>query len=303
MSALTNLLQGLRGKRWARWLGLSLFSWVIFTISLFLTFPSDAVRDRVVQEASKRGMQLRMESVDLAFPLGLSFHETYLILREPDPQAEKPAVAIHIPKLTVRPSVFGLLTGKKAISFDAQLWGGKLSGKAGSSDEGGMIDARLRNLDLGQSVLGAVGLQFEGKIEELRFEARGNHLADAEGELVLKGSDLVLNGGEVNHFSLPKVALGTLEGKITMGEGSAQIETFEANGEDITAQVEGSLRLSDRLTLSTLQTRLRFKPSEAWWSQNEMLRAGASMALRKDNDGFHTIQMYGQLGKPRFRTN
>lgn len=303
MSILTNLLNRFRGKRWAKWVGFSLFSWAVFTLSLYLTFPSEAVRDRVVQVAWQQGVNLRMESVGLAFPLGISFSETYWILREADPQAEVGAVAIHIPKATLRPSLLGLLTGKLALSFDASLWGGNLAGRLSSSDDGREIQARLRGVELGESVLGAIGLQFEGKIEELRLEAAGSQLASLEGELSLKGENLVINGGEVNHFSLPKIALGTLEGKVMIADGKAEIETFEANGDDITALVEGSIRFADRLGLSTLQTKLRFKPSESWWSENEMLRAGAAMALRKDGEGFHNIQLYGQLSRPRFRLN
>lgn len=303
MSVHTKILQTLREKRWARWLGLSLFSWAVFTFSLYLTFPSDAVRDRIVQAARQQGMQVRMESVNLALPLGLTFNETYWILREPDAKAEKSAIALHVSRLTVRPSLLGLITGKKAVSFDGRLWGGSLSGKAAASEEGNTIDARLRGLDLGQSLLGAVGLQVEGTIDELRLSATGSQLADMEGELTLNGSALQINGGEVNHFSLPKIALGDLEGQIHISAGRAEIDVFEANGEDLTARVEGSLRFADRFALSTLQTRLRFKPSEAWWEQNEMLRAGAAMALRKDDEGFHSIQLYGQLGRPRFRMN
>ena len=303
MSVLASLLNRFREKRWAKWLAFSLFSWLVFSLSLYLTFPSEAVRDRVVKAAEQQGLKLRMESVGLSFPPGLSLRETYLILREPDPKAEKAAVAIHLPKATLRPSLLGLVTGKPSLSFDARIWGGTLSGKAGKSDEGASIQARLRGADLSQSMLGALGLQFEGTIEELRLEAAGSQLKDLEGELVLHGEGLVLNGGEVNHFSLPKVTLGTLEGKLTLGEGRAEIEEFSANGADITAMVEGSIRFADRLGLSTLQTKLRFKPSEDWWEQNEMLRAGAAMALRKDSDGFHNIQLYGQLSKPRFRMN
>lgn len=302
MSALSRLLQTLRGKPWAKRLGFALFAWLVFTFAFFLTFPSDALRDRVVREAEQRGLKVRLESVRLAFPLGLRFQEAYLILREPDPQAQKPAVAVHLPRLTLRPSLLGLLTGKKAIAFDARIWGGKLSGSAATSDEGARIEAHLRDVDLGESLLAAIGLQIEGKVDELRLVAEGAKLSSAQGEILLRSSDIVIRGGEVNHFSLPKVALGNLEGKIALADGSAQFESFQAKGEDVDARVEGSIRLADRFALSTLQTKLMFKPSEAWWSQNEMLRAGASM-LRKESDGFHAIQVHGQLGKPRFRLN
>jgi|GEM_PF-1110154 len=304
MSLLTKILTFLREKRWARWLAYAAFSWAVFSVSLYLTFPSDLVKERIVQMAQSRaGIRLRVESVGLAFPPGLTLRDAYLVLREPDPEAQKGAVAIHLSRLTVRPSLLGLLTGKPGLSFDARLWDGTLHGKAGKSDEGSHLELRARGLDLSQSVLAALGLQASGKVEELRVEAAGPSLREMSGELTIKGTDLVLEGGSVDEFELPRVALGSLEGKIAIGEGRAEIETLQAEGADVTASLEGSIRLADRLSQATLQTKLRFKASEEFWKRNEMLRAGASMALKKDSDGFHTVQMYGQLVRPRFRLN
>lgn len=304
MSVLAKFSTLLREKRWARWLAYSAFSWAVFSISLYLTFPSDQVKERLVQAAqANAGIRLRVESVGLAFPPGLTLRDSYLVLREPDPEAQKGAVAIHLSRLTVRPSLLGLLTGKPALSFDARLWDGSLHGKAGKNDEGSHVKLHAKGLDLSQSVLGAIGLQASGKVDELSLHAAGPRLREMTGELTIRGSDLVLEGGAVNEFELPRVALGTLEGKIAIGEGRAEIETFQAEGEDISATVEGSIRLADRLSLATLQTKLRFKPTEAFWQRNEMLRAGASMALKQDSEGYHSIQLYGQLVRPRFRLN
>jgi type II secretion system protein N len=303
MSIFAKLSTWLREKRWARWTAYAAFSWLVFSLSLFLTFPSDAVKERVVGMAQRSGLRLRVESVNLAFPPGLTLRDSYLILRDADPEAQKGAVAIHISKLTVRPSLLGLLTGKPGISFDARLWDGKVSGKAGKNDEGGRLQVRASGLDLAQSVLGAIGLQAAGKVDELRLEVAGANLREMVGELTIKGEGLVIEGGSIAEFELPKVALGTLAGKIAIADGKAEFENFEANGEDLSAAVDGTIRLADRLSQFTVQTRLRFRPTDEFWARNEMLRAGASIALKKDDEGFHTVQLYGQLTKPRFRLN
>src|SRR5690606_37219151 len=51
MSVLAKFSTLLREKRWARWLAYSAFSWAVFSISLYLTFPSDQVKERLVQAA------------------------------------------------------------------------------------------------------------------------------------------------------------------------------------------------------------------------------------------------------------
>lgn len=303
MSIFAKLSTWLREKRWARWTAYAAFSWVVFSFSLYLTFPSDMVKERVVEMAQRSGLRLRVESASLAFPPGLTLRDSYLILRDADPEAEKGAVAIHVSRLTVRPSLLGLVTGKPGVSFDARLWDGKVSGKAAKGEEGGKLQVRASGLDLSRSVLSAIGLQTVGKVDELRLEVAGESLREMVGELSIKGEGLVIEGGSINEFELPKVALGTLEGKVAIGDGKAEFENFEANGEDLSAAVEGTIRLADRLSQFTVQTRLRFRPTEDFWERNEMLRAGASMALKKDDDGFHSVQMYGQLTKPRFRLN
>lgn len=302
MSVLSKLTAALRGKSWARWLGYAAFSWGVFVFALFLTFPSDAIRDRVVQEARQVGLNLRVESVGLAFPLGLSLHDAFLILREPNPEEQKGAVAIHVERLSLRPNLFALVRGNTGVRFDAKLWGGKAAGSLHRADGEQRIEVQARGVDLSKSALVALGLDLEGVVDELTFELEGPDASRGKGVIQISGDGLVLKGGEVAHFELPRITLGTLEGSVAVADGRAEIETFTLNGSDLEAKIEGNVRLAPALSQSTLNAKLSFKPSEAWWNANEMLKAGASMALPADRDGFHSVTLYGQLGKPRFRT-
>lgn len=302
MNPMSRLIAKLREKKWARWLGYAAFSWLTFTVALIATFPSQRVKDRVVAVArDSLGMKLRVESAGLAFPLGLSLHDAFWILREPDPEEGKGAIAIHVDRLTVRPGI-GLLFGKPSFSFDAKLWGGKLSGTFEEGEQGRKLHAKARGIDLEKSVLSPLGLQIEGKLEELGLEFEGTEPTKASGTLSLGGSDLLLRGGEVGEFELPRITLGKLEGKLALVDGKAEIETFRLDGRDLQAKAEGNLRLGRSLEQSSLQAKLSFKPSEDWWKANEMLRTGASMALPSDSEGFHSVQFFGSLSKPRIRT-
>lgn len=302
MSVFSKLTAALRGKKWAQWLGYAAFSWGVFTFALFLTFPSDAVRDRVVLEARKMGMNLRVESTGLAFPLGLSLHDTFLILREPNPEEQQGALAIHVEKITLRPDLFAMVRGDTGLRFDATLWGGKAAGRLHRADGEQKVSVRAKRVDLSKSVLVAMGLDLEGILDELSLEYEGSDLSKAKGTLAIGGEGLVLRGGEVAEFELPRITLGALKGQIAMGDGRAEIEEFTLEGTDLQARIEGNVRLAPAFSQSTLNAKLSFKPSDSWWKANEMLQAGASMALPPDRDGFHSVTLYGPVGKPRFRT-
>lgn len=302
MSVFSKLTAAVRGKSWAKWLGYAAFSWAVFLFALFLTFPSDAVRDRVVREARKAGMNLRVESAGLALPLGLSLHDTFLILREPNPEQQQGALAIHVEKLTVRPDLFAMIRGDTGLRFDANLWGGKAAGRMHRVDGEQRLTVQAKRVDLSRSVLAAMGLDLEGMVDELTLEYEGADASKAKGTLSISGDGLVLRGGEVAEFELPRITLGTLKGTVAMGDGRAEIEEFTLEGTDLQARIEGNVRLAPSLSQSTLNAKLSFKPSDAWWKANEMLQAGASMALPPDRDGFHSVTLYGPISKPRFRT-
>jgi type II secretion system protein N len=123
----------------------------------------------------------------------------------------------------------------------------------------------------------------------------------AEGTIALKGEKLVLKGGEVQHFSLPRIEMGELDGTIDVGSGKADFTHFEVKGADLEARIEGFIRLAERTTSSTVSGKIRLKPSDAWWTKNESLKSIANMALPAQKDGYRLINVFGQLAKPSFR--
>lgn len=276
----------------------ALFFQVAFAAAFALTFPYDALRDRVVSLAGQAGVKVRIGTVRLALPAGIT-------LRDVDWYASSDADSkpIHVDAFTARPELLGLVRGKQAVGFQAEAWGGKLQGRFEKAGEGQKIEAKARGIALEKSPLANSGLDLEGELAELElsFESDGD-LSKATGALLLKGDKLSLNGGEVQQFELPKVVLGSLDGKVSIKEGRATFDTFSLKGDDIDARLEGSIRLGNKLSTSALSGKLQFKPSDDWWSRNEMLRTAANFALPEGKDGFRSVQIYGQVQSPRFRT-
>jgi type II secretion system protein N len=136
---------------------------------------------------------------------------------------------------------------------------------------------------------------------DIALRSPGGDFSKADGTVEINGEELALNGGEVQMFELPQIALGALQGRIEFKEGVADIEDLTIKGADLDARMEGQLRLQPVLKNSSLTGKLRIKPSDDWWNRNEMLKTAANFALPAGNDGWRTLAIYGSVGSPKFR--
>ncbi len=431
------ILERLRGKSWPKWVGYTLFYNLVFYGAVYLTFPYDALRDRITSEARRMGVELSIGKVRIAGISGVKLSDVRVLQegeaaagasaaeiarrgetganedaihsdekkkiaelsddekkklaeidaklsdderkkmaemeehhraalekaegperealamkfaeereamaqkrrearggekakprsdeamkraqarkeaeaeREKAPAAEAaapiPAPAaggIHIDSVTAKVDLIASILGKQAFSFNADAWGGRVKGKFTQGKEDRSFQLSATNLELGASPIQALaGLDLQGKLSSLTIDlaSNGPDFSNADGKLVIKGSDLVLEGGEVQQFELPKVVLGTLDGTIDIKEGKADTDTFEIKGDDIDVKLAATVRLSPELSASTLTGKLQLKPSEDWWNRNEMLKAAAGFALPAGEDGWRSLNLYGQLRRPNFR--
>jgi type II secretion system protein N len=327
-------------RSWTRWLGYPAFFGAAFWLCLYATFPNDALRDRIAAEARQRlGTEVQIGSVRLAGISGVTLRDVSWVADDaaasPSPapaaaaapagegekkegeQAEgeaapaeaQPAAPAHdgrvvLDQVTAKAKLFSLLAGNRAFTFDIDAWGGNVAGVYEAGGESLEVKARLKGVDLARSPLRALaGVDLAGKLSAIDVEltADGEDLTKANGSVTLKGEELQLRGGDVQGVELPAMALGTLDGAITVNNGKATFEKFELKGQDLQAELDGYVRLSSRLKFSTLSGKLRLKPSDEWWNKNEMLKGMANLALPEGKDGWRTVGLYGQLAKPNFR--
>ncbi len=313
-------------KSWTRWLGYPAFFAVAFWLALFATFPNDALRDRIAAEARNRlATEVQIGSVHLAGLTGITLRDVSWVADDslPEPaqavptgegekagetvdavqQAPAPSGRIVLDKVTAKAEVLALLRGEQAFTFDVAAWGGNVEGRYAAGD-GLDVRAELRDVDLARSPLRPLaGVDLAGKLARVDLELTSNNrdLSKASGKFVVRGDGLHLKGGEVQGIELPEMALGTLEGNVTIENGKATFEDFALKGPDVEAELEGYVRLNTKVGFSTLSGKLKLKPSDEWWNKNEMLKGMANFALPAGKDGWRTVGLYGQLSKPNFR--
>jgi len=325
------LLDKLRGKAWIKWVGYALFYNLVFYGALYITFPYDTLRDRIVSEARNRmGLDLRIGKIRLAGISGVKLSDVTLVTGDP---AQPPSAAelarlaeeaegegeegadlaalaggepdgIRIDSLTTSVALLPTLQGKQALTFAVDAWGGTMKVKVTQDEAHRALQVQARGVDLDRSPLQHYsGLDLAGSLSslEIDLQAEGADFTKAQGFVALKGENLLLRGGEVQNFELPAVALGTLDGRLDIEEGEGKTDTFEINGDDLAAKLELTVRLASQIKASTLAGKLELKPSDEWWDRNEMLKAAANFALPDQGDGWRALKISGQLQKPGFR--
>lgn len=311
-----NVIEKLQGKRWVRWVGYPAFFQVAFLAGLQLTFPYDALRDRLAGEARKAtGMNVEIGKVRLAGISGIRLTDLALskagamaevVEREGDDEAppRPPPARVEIDSLTAKAELFSMLRGKQAVKFSIDAWGGEVNGRFVSGADESSLHATARGINLAQSPIQVFGgLDMEGTLDKLQIDLQspGADFSQADGVIEIEGNGLLLNGGEVQQFELPRIALGALRGKIQIEKGEGNFETFSIDGDDLEAKIDGKMRMAPTFSQSSLTGNLRLKPSDDWWNRNEMLKTAANFALPAQKDGWRVIGIYGQLGSPNFR--
>lgn len=322
----------LKDRPWARWAGYPGFFLVAFFAFFWLTFPSEQLASRIELEAKRRfDVQLEVGSARPALFSGVVLKDVDWILKDDGTGSrpgKSPAVAaaakgeggggegggeepapppgpprVRVDRATVKLGIFNTLRGRTDVSFDVDAFGGEIEGRVIAGEDERTITATAHDVDLARSPIKASGLELEGMLRELTVEvkAEGGDIQKAEGTVLLKGEKLVLEGGEVQHYDLPRIELGELDGAIEIGGGKADFTTFEVKGADLEAKIEGFVRLAAKTTSSTVSGKIKLKPSDAWWAKNESLKSIANMALPAQKDGFRLINVFGQVAKPSFR--
>lgn len=306
-------------KAWLRRAAYPAFFNLAFLAGIYLTFPYDTLRDRIVSEAERATKMdvaidkvrlagfsgIRLHGLQIADPAAAEMAATAAALAEGEEPTPLPQPKVlYLDSASARADMLGLVLGKRAFRFDVEAFGGTLDGRISMGEEEQHFELHARGIDFGQSPLQAfAGLDLAGRVDTLDLEVRspGPDLGKANGALTIRGDGLQLNGGEVQMFELPQMALGSLEGEVKIEDGVASFDVFQIRGTDLEAEIEGDVRLAGGMRNASINGKLKLKPSEDWWKRNEMLQAAANFALPAGKDGWRTVAIYGMLNSPKFR--
>ncbi len=280
---------------------------VAFVVALRLTFPVEAVKERLILDAAAQGYQVKMDDLSPSGLIGVRATGVTVVTAE--------GTRIPLEELAVGVRLLPTLLGRKAYSFDASLFGGRVTGSTDAGKAAERYQARIDGVDLSRAgvVKVATGLDLAGVVSgRVDVTLDQKEPAKSTGDVDLQVKDAAIRGGKITvpgmegGLTVPPVKLGAIVAKGTLKGGRADFATVESKGDDVTIVADQVfVQLQPRLAFSPLSGRVKVRPSESFWRKDQIapLKPLVEMGLAsaKGTDGGYGFQLYGTLTRPQGR--
>jgi type II secretion system protein N len=303
-------------KPWKRALAYTAFGFFALIAAFFITFPYEALRERVRLEAEGAGYFVRIGSMG---PGLFTLRATDVQLsKKAEPNAEKPPEALRIDSVSVGPTLF-----PPGVAVTAKLLEGSVTAKvSGVSNIG--VAVVLDDLDLSKgNMKGFSGIDFAGSVSgevDLKVprasvggQAPEPDFGGASGSVSLETKGLTVNGGTVNMvlsqfgpeptpLDLPKIGVGDLVAKLSFDKGAGKVDDFHSKSSDLELQASGTLKLAKRMEYSEPNVEVRIKADPEFVKRLGLIGGALAMIGPDPKDpNFRMGRLTGYLGRPNFR--
>lgn len=298
-------------RRWQRIAAYGAYTLFAFAVCFYLTFPYQAVTQRIVSEAASEGFVVQMGGLGPGL-FGASSSSVRVSRKQEEPSDQESPV-LTFRSLSLRPSLFPV-----GLAFRAAGLGGTVSGAYGGIgsttvtvdlskvNAGDPAVKSFSGLDLSGSLNGHLALDIPNS---KNTKARESDLTQANGTLVLKLNQLLIKGGTVTvpimgqatPVDLPRVSVGDVEARVKFDKGLGKIEKFQGKGDDLEVLATGTLTLAKRLDYAQPNIDLKLKADPDFVKRVGIIGSGLSMLpTDKENSGFRVAKITGFLARPTF---
>ena len=267
-------------------------------VFVYLLFPYDLLQQRLMEWASRDGIQLVLTRLHPAFPPGLRAEGIRLQADSFSPSE----AAMSIETLRVRPEWFALLSRKMQLRFEAGLYSGRLEGEARYTKVEGVplweVKTRFTDLDMTQYAL----LRKDGKAfirGRLGGDATATLTSDGQmqdSSLNLRVQAVVLVGVPGWQLQLPReIACDTLQGELKAPAKQAGTVALTCQGKDLFIDGRGTVAWKTPLADSQLNVRWQVRSEEAY--KQELAFLANRVRKRPDRRGEISFRLQGPLRK------
>jgi len=306
----SRFLSRLRQIDWNVWkprLAYSAFFAVAFVLAFRQTFPVQALKERLILEASARGWHFDAADVGPAGIVGMRATDVVL--------EDRGGTRVALDEVAVSLRLLPLLIGTRSVAFDARLWEGRIRGTAGLGSGDRRVTASLQKLDLARAVplRQALRLELVGIVSgSADVTLAGDPAGRSTGRVELSVAQAGVNGGQLplpgmsSPLTIPKVGLGTLSAHVVLADGKGTFDKLEARNGDAELNGEGLYFVPQpRIPASPLYGKVGVRIADAFLDRpgNASFKGLLDLALRgsRGKDGFYQLQLYGSLGSPQAR--
>jgi type II secretion system protein N len=265
---------------------LTLACLTLFTICVYLFFPSRRINAAIDQALSTQGLSLAPAAHKTVLP-GLAWNNALL--------SSQQGPLIHFDHLSVRLLLMPLLTGRIVLSSTATLGAGRMDLEQRITGRQTVQVAvnrmPLNEMPIFNTVLGArVGgsLWSEGQV------TRGTK--GWSGELKLEISQMEFSGIRMGAFPLPDAANLNSKGMVRITDGRARLESLNLQGEGVFMRLSGDLPLGVNAEAAPLDLVLEIMPKPDFLEKQKLVFL--LLAKFMASPGVYRVPIKGTLLKP-----
>ena len=278
-----------------------------FVLALRLTFPVEAVKERLILDAGAQGFQVKVNDLSPSGLVGIRAREVTVTTSD--------GTRIPLEELKVGLRIWSTIRGHRAYSFDAALFDGHVVGFTDTSKTAEHYQARVSGIDLSRAavVRAATGLDLAGILSgNVDVTLDPKDPSKSTGTLDFQVKDGAIRGGKIQvpgmegGLTVPPVKLGAIAARGAVTSGRADFGTLESMGDDVDIVAEQVfIQLQPKFEHSALTGRARVRPTESFWRKEQVAPmkplVEAGLASAKGKDGGYGFQIYGTIGKPMAR--
>lgn len=271
------------------------FTLFAFVVGLYLTFPWDAAKSRILDMASKAsGTKLAAKRIEPHWLTGVEIEGLEIGDRDP----------IVIDLVRARAHVLAFLTGKQGFSVWLPLGKGEVDADVTLTED--LVDAELKvskvQLDQVAPLLAASGLPLVGTLDfnaDLVLGRKDPKRTNGKLSLTTEGLSIE-KGGKLGMVPVPELTLGNLKLDVPITDGKMEFKNTRLAGTDLEVALDGAVMLMAAVGKSNVNLMLGLKPTEKLLSSDPLLRPILrNFESSKDSEGFYGLSVVGTLQNPR----
>ncbi len=276
----------------------SIYILVAVVLFLYLRFPSDTVRDLIVEGVSQAqpDLTVAIEKVTPVFPPGLKltpFAVTY---------ADMPIARVN--HLKVVPDLLALFTSPKKISFTGPMGSGRIKGRAEITPEAKQPQTKA-TLNISGVPLEVLDIlkkwpmyKTSGEMNAyLDYDSRKSGGGRANIKIEVAPARIVF---EPHLMGLEQMEFSQIEADMSVTPRMLQIRRCEADGAQMHSKISGSIIFRQPLGNSRVTMSCTLKPQAAFLEEHKNDMIGGFLASSAAQKRGIVLRISGTLDNPRY---
>ncbi len=293
-------------------IGIGLFGVVwgalVFQLAFHLSFPSEALGDRMAYEVEQATSGKQLLRVEKAAPwgvLGVSLKGVQLFSRAKgssrDEESAGPNLRLVLDKFAARIRALPLLGGTRSVELNTRLYDGRVFGEVYQSRDGSGMDLKIRGLDLSAYPIESEAFQvgLEGRLKGLiKLAIDGEDSSKSKGRVRLSVDGLALNQASFGGFELEPTTFDEAIIQLEVDGGRLKVKKGKIESDVIRLVLDGDIVLQEPMERSRVRLKVRFKLSE---EMDDLAKILPQMKRARDSGGEYHFQVTGTVANWRFR--